>query len=133
MEKFDDRREIRIEDDPDLQRSMIVSEGILILLRILAPIAPHISHVLWAGLGQSGIVLDANWPLVDFSAQVKDEISLVIQVNGKKRAEIVIPADASDDIIRNTALSDPGVIRNMDGKASRKIIIVPKRLVNIVV
>jgi len=133
LEKFDDRREIRIEDDPDLQRSMIVSEGILILLRILAPIAPHISHVLWVGLGQSGIVLDANWPVVDFSAQVKDEISLVIQVNGKKRAEIVIPADASDDIIRNTALSDPGVIRNMDGKASRKIIIVPKRLVNIVV
>ena len=133
FEKFDDRKPIGSNSEVDWQKSMVMSEGVLILLRILAPIVPHICHVLWNELNQNGLVLDAPWPNVDFKAQVKDELKLVVQVNGKRRAEIVVPVDAADELIQETALNDPGVMRNMDGRSVRKLIIVPKRLVNIVV
>jgi len=108
-------------------------EGASILLRLLAPIVPHITHHLWQMLGYEGNVLQAPWPQVDQSALKTDTIELVVQVNGKLRAQIQVPTDATSEQIEKIALENMSIQRTLDGNAPKKIIVVPKRLVNIVV
>jgi len=108
-------------------------EAVTILLRIIAPIVPHVAHVLWQQIGHDGDILDAGWPKVDSAALVSDEIELVVQVNGKLRDRITVAANASNDSIERAALASDNVARFVDGKEIKKIVIVPKRLVNIVV
>jgi leucyl-tRNA synthetase len=107
-------------------------EGISILLRLLAPIAPHITHVLWHELGFDGDIIDAPWPEVDESALVQDEIELVVQVNGKLRDKITVPAQADKAAVEKIALASENVTRHIDGKTVRKVIVVPGKLVNVV-
>ncbi len=102
-------------------------------LLILAPIVPHVCHVLWQALGHSGAVMDAAWPQVDESALVQKNIELVVQVNGKLRDKIVVPADADRDAIEKLALASEKVASHLDGKTVRKVIVVPGKLVNVVV
>ncbi|MFU8837457.1 MAG: leucine--tRNA ligase [Thiohalomonadaceae bacterium] len=109
------------------------NEGFAILLRLLAPIAPHISHVLWRELGYGDNVLSAPWPEVDPQALVRDSIELVVQVNGKLRGQINVPADASKEQIKEAALADEKVQGFVEGKTLLKIVVVPGRLVNVVV
>jgi leucyl-tRNA synthetase len=107
-----------------------------LLLRTLYPAAPHIAHGLWQGLGyaaQQGDLVDAPWPAVDEAALVKSEIELVLQVAGKMRGAVRVPAAADKAAIEAAALAHPDAIRFMDGKPAKKIVIVPGRLVNIVV
>jgi leucyl-tRNA synthetase len=99
----------------------------------LAPIAPHICHHLWAQLGHEQAVVDELWPEVDESALVQDKIELMVQVNGKLRSKISVAADADKDSVEALALADEGVVRYIDGKEIRKVIVVPGRLINIVV
>ena len=108
-------------------------EAVTILLRVIAPIVPHVAHVLWQQIGHDGDILDAGWPKVDSAALVSDEIELVVQVNGKLRDRITVAANASNDSIERAALASDNVARFVDGKEIKKIVIVPKRLVNIVV
>jgi len=114
-------------------RDRILHEGVSILLRLLSPIAPHITHSLWQELGYGDDILDADWPVVDESALVRDVIELVIQVNGKLRSKIAVSANADNALIEQMALNDDNVKAHTDGKTVRKIIVVPGRLVNIVV
>ena len=110
-------------------------EGLGILLRVLYPVVPHITHVLWAELGYAGAygdLLDAPWPQVDESALVQSEIELVLQVNGKVRGSIVVPADADRAAIEAIAAKDEAVQKFAEGKPPKKIIVVPGRLVNVV-
>ena len=109
------------------------NEGFAILLRLLAPVAPHISHVLWRELGYGDNVLTAPWPEVDPQALVRDSIELVVQVNGKLRGQISVPADASKAQIEEAALADEKVQAFAEGKTIARIIVVPGRLVNVVV
>lgn len=109
------------------------SEGLSILLRLLSPIAPHITHELWLELGYGDDILNAPWPVVDDEALVKDEIEMMIQVNGKLRSKIKVPVDAAKDAIEALALADEKIISNIEGKTVRKVIVVPGRLVNLVV
>ena len=109
------------------------NEGVAILLRLLAPIAPHISHVLWRELGYGDNVLSAPWPTVDQAALVRDSIDLVVQVNGKLRGQISVAADATKEQIEQAALGDEKVQTFVEGKTIVKIIVVPGRLVNVVV
>ena len=108
-------------------------EGLRILLLILAPITPHIAAALWQELGYAGNLLDTAIPEPDPQALTRDTITLVVQINGKRRAEIEIAADTSDDDIIKTALAHPDVQRHCDGKTPKKSIVVRGKLVNLVV
>ncbi|MCK5922666.1 MAG: class I tRNA ligase family protein, partial [Methylococcales bacterium] len=114
------------------EQEAALAETLLVLTKLLAPIAPHAAHVLWHAMGQSGEVINASWPVLDESALVQDTLTLVVQVNGKKREEISVSADASKDQIEAIALASPGVVRHLDGQPAKKVIVVPGRLVNIV-
>ena len=108
-------------------------EGLRILLLVLAPIAPHITAALWQELGYTGNILDTAIPEPDEAALQQDNITLAVQVNGKRRAEISVAADADNDTIIATALAHPDVARHTEGKTPKKSIVVPGKLVNLVV
>ncbi|MFM2252112.1 MAG: hypothetical protein RJB68_449 [Pseudomonadota bacterium] len=111
-------------------------EGFGILLRCLYPATPHLSHALWSELGYSsalGDLLDAPWPQVDAAALVQDEIELVLQINGKLRGAVRVPAAADKAAIEAAALASEVFIAHAAGAAAKKVIVVPGRLVNIVV
>ena len=113
----------------------VLRECLGILLRILYPVVPHLTHVLWKDLGYVntfGPLLDASWPSVDESALVQTEITLMLQINGKLRGEIKIPADASKEQIEAKALQSEPASKALNGGAPKKVIVVPGRLVNIV-
>ena len=99
---------------------------------ILSPIVPHICHALWQELGHPGAVIDVSWPEPDASALAQDSVEIVLQVNGKLRGRIVVPAAASEADIREAALADAAVLRWVEGKLIRKVIVVPGKLVNVV-
>ena len=121
------------EDDSGIANAPVVVEGIGILIRLLAPIAPHLSHHLWQTLGFGESISDAIWPEPDESALVQDSIQYVVQVNGKLRAKIELAAETEKSQIEEAALADENVNRFIEGQTVRKIIVVPNKLVNIVV
>ncbi len=111
-------------------------EGFGILLRCLYPATPHIAHSLWMGLGYAGALgdlLDAPWPQVDAGALVQDEIELMLQVNGKLRGSIHVPAQADKAEIERIALASEAFTVQAAGAAPKRVIVVPGRLVNVVV
>jgi len=108
------------------------SEAQEIYLKMLAPIAPHIAEELWEQLGKEGSVHLQDWPEVDEKAAAAEEITLVVQVNGKLRDRITVPVGIADDEARRIALASEGASRFLEGKAVRQVVVVPGRLVNIV-
>ena len=114
------------------QDRAVLQEGLETVTLLLAPITPHIAHALWQALGQQTPVIDAGWPQLDESALVQDSLQLVIQVNGKLRGHIEVPADASREAVEAAARSNENVLRFTDGLTIRKVIVVPGKLVNIV-
>lgn len=114
------------------QDRALLQEGLEAVTLLLAPITPHISHELWKQLGHDQAVIDAGWPAVDESALVQDSITLVVQVNGKLRGQVEMPAAASREEIEAAARSNENVLRFIDGLTIRKVIVVPGKLVNIV-
>ena len=114
----------------------VMSESMGILLRVLYPLAPHITHTLWSELGYSREhteIIDAPWPQVDESALVQDEMELVVQVNGKVRGSIRVPTHAEDAAITATALADANVIRFVEGRPVKFSKVVRPKLVTIAV
>jgi leucyl-tRNA synthetase len=118
--------------DAGLRRG-VLTEGLSILLRLLSPITPHIAHRLWRELGLGADILSAPWPEPDESALIADEIDLVVQINGKKRGTIRVPANATPAEIEKLALADPNIQKWVAGQTMKKVIVVPDRLVNVVV
>ena len=110
----------------------VKQEALEAAVLLLAPIIPHAAHALWQALGHDDTVLTAAWPSVDESALVKDSIELVIQVNGKVRAKLNVPANADKDTVETLAKEEPNVQKFTEGKTIRKVIVVPGKLVNIV-
>lgn len=111
-------------------------EGFGILLRALYPVTPHIAFELWQSLGYDkghGDLLDAPWPTVDEAALEQDEIELMLQVNGKLRGSLVVPAGASKQEIEAIALASEGFVKFAEGATPKRVIVVPGRLVNVVV
>lgn len=111
----------------------IMREGLETVILLLSPIVPHITEVLWREFGHTKPIIDAAWPEVDESALVQKELQLVVQVNGKLRAKIMVPSDADQKQIEESAISDENVQKFIAEKQIRKVIVVPGRLVNIVV
>jgi len=115
------------------QRAFVHLEGLSILLRLLAPVTPHVSHALWNELAFGGNILDAGWPRADPEALKKASVTLAVQVNGKLRGTIEVAVDAAREAIEQTALADCDVAKYVAGATPKKIIIVPGKIVNIVV
>jgi leucyl-tRNA synthetase len=119
-----------VEDETD---KLLVHEALESVVLMLAPIVPHICHELWYALGHDTAVIDAAWPQPDETARVADSITLIVQVNGKLRARIEVPADSSRDAAQDAALADANVQRFVEGRDIRKVVVVPGKLVNVVV
>jgi len=102
-------------------------------VRLMAPIVPHICHSLWQALGHEDAIIDSVWPQADEAALSRNEIQIVVQVNGKLRARISVAAEAERKQVEETALADENVQRFIEGRGIVKIIVVPGKLVNVVV
>ncbi len=109
------------------------NEALDIYLRMMAPVTPHVAEELWSRLGKPYSLHTQPWPAVDEAAAAEEEITLVVQVNGKVRDRISVPVDTSDEQARSAALASEAVARLLDGKTPRKVIVVPGKLVNIVI
>lgn len=120
-------------NDPSPQGRAVMREALEACIRMLSPIVPHIAHQLWFQLGHHGPVIDESWPAVDETALVRDEIEIVVQVNGRLRARIEVSADADREAIQAAALADENVIRFIEDQPVKKVIVVPGKLVNVVV
>ena len=108
------------------------TEGMSMLVRAIAPFMPHLAEECWAHLGGEGLVCDAPWPEADPAMLVEDEITMPIQVNGKRRAEISVAKTASKDAVEKLATAHPRIVEFLSDKTVRKIIVVPGRIINIV-
>ncbi|MBM2575047.1 leucine--tRNA ligase [Jannaschia sp. Os4] len=100
--------------------------------QLMAPMTPHLAEEVWRLMGGAGYVMQAPWPEADPALLVDDTVTLPIQINGKRRAEIAVAKDAPKDEVEAMALADPAVVRALDGKAPKKVIVVPGRIVNVV-
>lgn len=119
-------------EDASPQGLAVTREALEACVLILAPIVPHACHALWEALGHETPVIDADWPVADEAAMVKDSVELAVQVNGKLRARLEVPAAADKAAVEAQALEAENVRRHTEGKTVRKVIVVPGKLVNIV-
>jgi leucyl-tRNA synthetase len=119
--------------DQSEQARAVMQEGLEAVVLMLAPIVPHIGHALWLELGHQESINACRWPEIDEEALREDELELVVQVNGKLRGKIRVPVDASRELCERTALADSAVLRNIEGKDVKRVIVVPRKLINIVV
>jgi leucyl-tRNA synthetase len=110
----------------------VTGEALSILLRLLSPITPHLAHALWKDLGYGDDILKAAWPEPLDAALVQDELELVLQVNGKMRGSVKVPASADKAAIEQAALAHEAVVKQLAGGTAKKVIVVPGRLVNVV-
>ena len=108
------------------------AEALGMLIRAIAPFMPHLSEECWSHLGGEDLCYHAPWPAVDESLLVEDTVTIPLQVNGKRRGEISVPADISKEEAEKLALAYPAIIRTIDGLTVRKVIVVPGRIINIV-
>jgi leucyl-tRNA synthetase len=120
----------RLDDSPASRA--VLDEGLRAVVLMLCPVVPHACHQLWQALGGSGEVVNAPWPAVDESALTRDSIDMAVQVNGKLRATMSVPADADREAIEAAALAQENAQRFLEGVTVRKVIVVPGKLVNIV-
>ena len=108
-------------------------EAVEILVRLIAPMTPHLAEECWKLLGCAGLVAEAGWPQFDETLVAENEITIPVQINGKKRADLTIARDADQSQVERAVLELDGVRSALAGKAPRKIIVVPQRIVNVVV
>ncbi|MEJ2201686.1 MAG: class I tRNA ligase family protein, partial [Desulfuromonadaceae bacterium] len=119
--------------EPKAEHPAVLREALETTVRLLSPFVPHVAEELWIALGHAQGIEACGWPGWDPAALVEDEITLVVQVNGKVRGKVMVAAAAAEEAIRQAALDEPNVARFIGEKTVRKVIVVPGRLVNIVV
>ncbi|MFB6327018.1 leucine--tRNA ligase [uncultured Pantoea sp.] len=115
------------------QDRALMQEALLAVVRLLYPFTPHACYVLWQTLGGEGTIDDASWPVADEAAMVEDSLLVVVQVNGKVRGKITVPADATQEQVQARAAQEHLVAKYLDGVTIRKVIYVPGKLLNLVV
>jgi len=113
---------------PSASRTAAVRTAML----LVAPMVPHLAEEAWSASGEQGLIADAAWPEVDPALLVEDEVTIAIQVNGKLRDTLVMPKGAAKDVVEAAALASDKIVRLLDGKTPRKVVVVPDRLVNLV-
>jgi leucyl-tRNA synthetase len=104
-----------------------------ILVQLFAPMMPHLAEECWSVLGHEGLIAEAAWPTADRALVVRSLVTMPVQVNGRKRAELTIDRQADDKTVEAAALSLDAVRRALDNRGPKKVIIVPQRIVNVVV
>jgi leucyl-tRNA synthetase len=107
-------------------------EALETLVLLSGPMMPHLAETCWQALGHETMVIDTPWPKADPALVRSDTVTIAVQVNGKRRAEITVAAQADEEAIRKAALAEAGVARALDGKAPKRVIVVPGRIVNVV-
>jgi leucyl-tRNA synthetase len=119
---------------PDLSPDLCwaIREAALILVHLVAPMMPHLAEECWQVLGQDGLISEAPWPQIERDLLVEDQVTLVVQVNGKKRGDVTVPRGAQNPEIETAVLALDAVKQALGGKAVRKVIVVPMRIVNVV-
>jgi len=108
-------------------------QAALALAQLMSPMTPHLAEEIWASLGGNGLIATAPWPVADAAMLVSDTVTLPVQINGKRRTEIVVPADASKEAVETAVLTLEVVQKALDGASVKKLIVVPGRIVNIVI
>ena len=108
------------------------SRAVETLIRLAAPMVPHLAEEAWSALGRDGLIADAEWPAADPALLVEEEVTIAIQVNGKLRDTLTVPKGSARELLEEMALTSEKVVRILDGKPPRKVIVVPDRLVNLV-
>jgi leucyl-tRNA synthetase len=112
--------------------AVLPREAAEVFILLLSPFAPHLAEELWQRLGHAESLASESWPTADAALLEESTMTLAVQVNGKRRDEIEVPADADEETIRRTALESPAVARQLGGREPKRVIVVPGRLVNIV-
>jgi len=121
-----------VRDAADAGLAWALREALESLVLLLGPMMPHFAEEAWRALGHETLVVDTPWPAADRSLTVDESVTMAVQVNGKVRGTITVPKDADRTAAETAALGEPGVVRALDGKAVRKVIVVPNRIVNVV-
>jgi leucyl-tRNA synthetase len=119
-------------DQPTPDLAWSVQEAVVILVQLFAPMMPHLAEECWTVLGRSGLISEADWPQIERDLLVEDTVTLVVQVNGKKRGDVTVPRGAQNPEIEAAVLALDAVKTALGGKTVRKVIIVPMRIVNVV-
>jgi leucyl-tRNA synthetase len=112
--------------------AVAVREAVEIMVILFSPMMPHLAEECWAALGKDGLVAEAAWPQVEEGLLVEDTITLPVQINGKKRADVTVSRDAVNAEIERAVLELEAVRRALEGRAPKKVIVVPQRIVNVV-
>ncbi len=120
------------EGTPAPDTAWAVREAAVILVQLFAPMMPHLAEECWTVLGQSGLISEADWPQIERDLLVEDTVTLVVQVNGKKRGDVTVPRGAQNPEIEAAVLALDAVKLALGGKPVRKVIVVPMRIVNVV-
>jgi leucyl-tRNA synthetase len=108
-------------------------EALEIFVRLIGPMTPHLAEELWHALGHKSLLADAPWPLAEDALLVDDTVTVAVQLNGKLRGTIALAKDAPKDLAEAAALALPELVRGLDGKTPKRVIVVPNRIVNVVV
>ncbi|MEM9585061.1 MAG: leucine--tRNA ligase [Pseudomonadota bacterium] len=108
-------------------------KAVKVLAQLISPMTPHLAEEIWQHLGGEGLVAQAPWPVADESLLVEDTITLPIQINGKRRSEIQVAADLPKEEVEKLALADKAVIKALEGRQPKKLIVVPGRIINVVI
>jgi leucyl-tRNA synthetase len=103
------------------------------LAQLMSPMTPHLAEEIWTMQGQAGLIANTPWPVADEALMVEDTVTMPIQINGKRRSEIAVPADMPKEEIEKLVLAHQAVIKALDGATPKKLIVVPGRIVNVVV
>jgi leucyl-tRNA synthetase len=111
----------------------VFSSAVSSALTVLSPMIPHVTEELWAAIGYETLLAEQPWPEYDPKALRQDEVTVVVQVNGKLRARMTVPADAPKELVEERALAEENVQRHIEGKAVKKVVVIPRKLVNVVV
>jgi len=119
-------------EDVSGQGRAVVQEALEIVVLMLSPIVPHITHALWHALGHAEAVVECAWPVCDETALVQEQVTLVVQVNGKVRGRVSAPVDAGKSTLETLVLNEPNVRKHLQDKPVKKFIVVPGKLVNVV-
>jgi leucyl-tRNA synthetase len=111
----------------------VMREALEFIVQLVGPMMPHFAEEAWEKLGHTTLLIDSPWPEADLALIVDDEVTMAIQVNGKRRGEITCPAGSDPKEVEALALGVDTVIKAMDGKPARKVIVVPDRIINVVI
>lgn len=139
MKLFNTLSELKLPDQNDTEINLsspnviLLIEGLSILLRLLAPITPHIAHVLWRELGFDGLIIHAKWPKVAVEALKTSEVELVVQINGKRRGSVIAPMDANEINLQELIMQDEKLKPFLDNQPIKKFVVVPNKLINLVI